>query len=229
MKEFLDNLYKHCAANVNLGVDDLYDVMPKLLHERKFDVVDSILQDIDLERVNTGVVYTLIHLVSSYIHQLPHYRPVYQRAREACARAGKSSDEIAKLFDRYENGSDRLFDPAVPERKSPEVQSEEKLTAAIARAKDLNDKDTLDFLTFYQSTLLREKEKRDKFFDLRNSLGEPELRRRAILSLREMADLLENNSGSWPGIYYCDLPEDPLLKETFIDGIEVVISYPWPG
>jgi hypothetical protein len=47
--------------------------------------------------------------------------------------------------------------------------------------------------------------------------------------LKDMANLLEKSTSCWPGIYYCNLPDDPLLKETFIDGIEVVISYPWPG
>jgi hypothetical protein len=188
------------------------------------------MEDIDLNRIDTSTMYCLVHLVSSHIHQLPFYRPLYKKIREEFARRGRSSDEIGELFDKFENGwEDRLYDPNAPPYKSPDQKSAEKLQAKIRWAREIGDKDLEDFLTFYQASKVHRDERDDQFYQLRNSLGEEVLRKKTIQALRDMADLLENNSGSWPGIYYCKLPENPLLKKTFIDGIEVIISYPWPG
>lgn len=231
MKEFLDYLYKTCTSSKDSGVDALFDVIPALLGERKFDAVNTILEDIDLARVHNSTMYSLTHLVSSYINQLPQYRNFYQRCREEYARRGEASERISDLFDRFKDGGDpaRIFDPDAPPYKSPDQKGEEKLDAAIARAERLGDKDIVDYLHYYKAEMERYKERDRKFRDMRFSMGEEEMRKRCIKSLREVADKLEESTGCWPGIYYCDLPEDPLLKKTFIDGIEVTISYPWPG
>lgn len=229
-KHFLDNLYKQCASSRADGVDSLFDVIPSLLGQRKFEVVNNIMRDIDLSRVHTSTMYSLVHLVSSYIHQLPEYRPLWQRCREEFARRGEPSKRIEDLFGKYENGwEDRLFDPNAPEPKYYDPYSTEKLDNAIARATELGDKDIIDYLTYYKAERLRYHDKDRKYRDLAHTLGDEEMRKRCIKSLREMADLLEKTTSCFPGIYYCDLPEDPLLKKTFIDSIEVTISYPWPG
>ena len=230
MKEFLDNLYKQCVSSRADGVDALFDVIPTLLGEKKFEVVNGILKDIDLSRVQGGTMYSLLHLVSNYREVLPEYKPYYQRVREDYARRGESSERIADLFDRYQNDDPKYkYDPNAPPNKGWREQQDDKLQAIINRARDIGDKDIVDYLTYYQADMETHKQRDRKFRELSHLLGEEELRKRCIKSLRETADLLEKSSGCWPGIYYCNLPEDPLLKKTFIDGIEVVISYPWPG
>jgi hypothetical protein len=231
VKEFLDNLYKACASSRADGVDQLFDVIPALLGERKFAVVDSILRDMDLSRVHTSTMYSTVHLVCNYVDQLSEYKTFYQKSREEYARRGEPSERISKLFDKYENGGDPKwkYDPNAPPYKSPDQKSDEKLDAAIARAHELGDKDTEDYLTYYKAEMLRYKDRDRKFREMQYTMGEEEMRKRTIKALRDMADLLDKSTGCWPGIYYCDLPEDPLLKKTFIDGIEVTISYPWPG
>ena len=230
MKEFLDNLYKQCAANDN-GVFALFDALPSLLGDLKFDAVNGIMKDIDLSRVDTGVMYALINSTCSYIDQLSEYLPLYQRIREEFARRGESSKHISDLFDKYKDGGDpaRKYDPNAPPYVHTDIKDAQKLDDKIAWAESIGDEDLVDYLTFYKAGNLRQDEREKKFRNLRALLGEEEIRARTIKSLREMADLLENNTSCWPGIYYCDLPEDPLLKKTFIDGLEVVISYPWPG
>jgi hypothetical protein len=229
IKEFLENLYKQCVHKAD-AVDQLFDVIPLLAKQHKFDVLNQILVEMDLSRVDTSTMYSLIHLISPYINQLPHYKKIYQEIREEFARRGETSEHINKLFDKYENGwEDRLFDPNAPPYKSPEQKREELLDSKIAWANQIGDKDLVDMLTYYKASLLSHKEKHSKFHQMRNDMGEDEMRKRCIKSLKDMANLLEKSTSCWPGIYYCNLPDDPLLKETFIDGIEVVISYPWPG
>jgi hypothetical protein len=230
VKEFLDNLYKHCVSTREDGVDQLFDVIPSLASEKKFEVLDSILADVDLSRININTMYALIHLTASYIHQLPHYRSTYKKVREEFARRGESSDHIEELFDKYENGwEDRLYDPNAPPYKSPDRRDAERLDAKIAWAKEIGDKELEDYLSFYKSSRVAWNERERKFRQLKQTMGDAEMRKRTIQALRDMADVLDKSTDCWPGIYYCDLPEDPLLNKTFIDGIEVIISYPWPG
>lgn len=232
MKEFLNNLYHTCAAGrTQSGVDQLFQVLPALLGERLFKSVNDILIQADLQRLDTSSMYAMVHLICNYIHQLPDYRNFYQRVREEYARRGEPSNRIASLFDKYENGGNRLFDPNAPphDYRSHEEKFDEKLSAKIVWAKSLGDKDLEDMLTFYQAERTQREEKERTFKNLERVMGEKEMRKKTIQALREMADLLDENIGCWPGIYYCSLPEDPSLKRTFIDRIEVVISYPWPG
>lgn len=231
MKEFLDNLYKACASSRADGVDQLFDVIPALLGERKFAVVDSILRDMDLSRVHTSTMYSSVHLVCNYIDQLSEYKTFYQKCREEYARRGEPSERICKLFDKYKDGGDPKwkYDPSAPPGKGWEEQRDDKLSAALARAEKLGDKEILDYLTYYQAEMTRYRDRDRKYREMAHTMGEDELRKRTIKALRDMADLLDKSTGCWPGIYYCDLPDDPLLKKTFIDSIEVTISYPWPG
>lgn len=229
MKEFLDNLYKQCVHSRRDGIDQLYDVVPILLEERKFDVLNGILIDMDLARVTTSVMYSLVHFTSDYINQLPHYREFYSRVREEFARRRRPEKEIKDLFDKYRDGGDRLFDPNAPPYKSPDRRDSEKLDAKIAWARSIGDKDLENYLTWYKADRQNHIDKDNEFRHLMHTAGEEEMRKRTIKALRDMADLLDKSTSCWPGIYYCSLPDDPLMKKTFIDGINVVISYPWPG
>jgi hypothetical protein len=230
VKEFLDNLYKQCVSSRADGVDQLFDVIIPLCSEKKFEAVDSIIRDMILSRVSTSAMYTLLHLTYRYINYLPSFKSKYKEIREEFARRGEPSERINNLFDRYEDIPEKeLYNPDAPQYKSPSQKSDELLDEKIKFAKEIGDKDLENFLTFYKAQCLRKIDSHDKFHNLRMTVGDDELRKRTIKALRDMADLLDKSTGSWPGIYYCDLPEDPLLKKTFIDGLEVIISYPWPG
>jgi len=72
--------------------------------------------------------------------------------------------------------------------------------------------------------------------DWKKELENPNLPEHTRSLLEHMVTTMEENlnytytsTSCWPGIYYCELPEEPLLKKGFIDGIDVVVSYPWPG
>lgn len=70
----------------------------------------------------------------------------------------------------------------------------------------------------------------DEFRRLQSKLGNEELRKRAIESLREVADILEKSTGSWPGIYYCTLSkwsDRKIRGRDLMDGVTVILSYPW--
>lgn len=70
-------------------------------------------------------------------------------------------------------------------------------------------------------------DKQQNFFDLEEKLGKEGARKLVAQRLREAADLIEKEG--WPDIYGCDIPENGICKDNFIDRIEVVLSYPWPG
>ncbi len=232
MKEFLDNIYKQCATSKGDPSYEIMKVLPKLFSEKKFEIVDNIFNQIDLSRLNTSAMYSFINLSARYIHQLQEYRSLYQKVREEFARRNETSERISNLFDKFQNGfgiNNEVYDPNETPYILPDVKDAQRLDAKINWAKEIGDKDLVTYLELYKSYSMRPEEKDAKFRKLSHDIGEDELRRRCIKSLRDMADLLETTTSYWPGIYYCDLPEDPLLKGTFIDGIEVTISYPWPG
>jgi hypothetical protein len=230
MEEFLKTLYKVCSSQKDSGVDLLFDIVPGLLGQRKFDEVNLLLTKIDLSRLNTSVMYAVINATSDYRFQLPYWNNLYQSIREEFARRGETKKRIESLFDRYkEPDLKRLFNPNTPSHKSPEETMDDKIKTKLELARQLNDQDLEDMLNYYQAERLRYKERDDKFRKLRLLLGDEEIRKRCIKALREMADTLDETTAGWPGIYYCDLPEDPLFKKSFIASIEVCISYPWPG
>ena len=84
------------------------------------------------------------------------------------------------------------------------------------------------YLGWYRDRLWDDRCKKDDFRKAELEMGEEAMRKKTIASLRAVADLLENTSGCNPGIYHCELPEEPLLKNT-IDTIKVTLSYPWGG
>ena len=232
MDDFLKTLYKMSQSYRSSGLDLLFQILPGLGGDRRFAELDELLVKMDLTKVNTSIMYTTVHMVSHYINVLPHYREFYQRCREEFARRGEKEKRIKDLFDGYQDGGDRLFDPNEPPRppyRDSEELHEDKINAKIELAKQLGDKDLGDLLSYYKAERLAREERNREFRTLEQTVGEKEMRSRCIKSLREMADTLERTTGCFPGIYYCKLLDDPLLKKTFIDGIEVIISYPWPG
>lgn len=219
-----------CASSGADALDLLYNTIPPLLSQRNFGEIDLFLATLEMSQVDTSTIYSLVHLLSKYRQQLANWDKLYLQSREEFARRGKPADEITDLFDRYrEIEAKELFNPDAPPYKSPEQKLEDKLTSKIVWAQEIGDRDLEDLLTYYQASRQQYKEREEKFRHLRQLLGNEELRQRCIKSLREMANTLEEGTGNWPGIYYCDLPENPLLKKTYIDSIEVCISYPWPG
>ncbi len=229
MKEFIDNLYKQCASDrESYAIDATFDVFPKLFREHKFEVVDSILKNIDLSKLASGVMYTLVWATANYINALSEYQNFYLRVREEYARRGESSEKISKLFDSYKNGGKNLYDPNKPKYISPDTRDELLLDEKIAWAAE-HDSDIEFYLKCYKSGQLSGEDRNKKFRQLRLTIGDEELRKRTVASLREMADLLEENANGWPGIYYCSLPKSNSLMKHTISSIEVIISYPWPG
>lgn len=230
MEEFLKTLYKVCSVSRADGLDLLFDTVPGLLKPDAFQEVDKLLVTIDLSQVNTSTMYALVNMTSDFRFQLPNWERYYQRCREEYARRGETEKHISDLYDRYkEPDLKRLYNPNASPYKSSEEKHDDVINSKIALAKQLGDKELEDCLTYYQSMRQSARDRDRKFRQLRLLGNEQLMRDNCIKGLRAMADKLEESSSGWPGIYYCNLPEDPLLKKTFIDGIEVVISYPWPG
>jgi hypothetical protein len=230
VEEFLKTLYKICSVSRADGLDLLFDIVPGLLKPTTFDEVDKLLVTIDLSRVTPSTMYALVNLTSDFRFQLPNWERYYQRCREEYARRGESEKHIQDLYDRYETPDPkRLYNPNAIPQKTHEEKHEDVINAKIALAKQLGDKELENCLTYYQSMRQDSRDRERKFHQLRTMGSEELMREKCIKALRAMADKLEESTSCWPGIYYCNLPDDPLLKKTFIDGIEVVISYPWPG
>ena len=229
MKEFLETLYKLNLTKQSRAMDELWNFIAIYQTERKFEVIDQLMVELDLSKIDTSLMYCTVMLCSNYNVQLTQYSDFYNRVREEYARRGETEKRIKDLFDRFRNGGDRPFNPqALPHRSHEEID-QELLDDKIALAHKMGDKDLVRFLEYYKSHRERDKSRDLEFSQLRQAKGDEEIRKDVIASLRQMADLLESSAGSWPGIYYCKLPEKPLLKKTFIDGIDVTISYPWPG
>jgi hypothetical protein len=230
MEEFLKTLYKICSVNRAHGLDLLFDTIPGLLKPDSFQEVDKLLVTIDLARVTTSTMYALVNMTSDYRFQLPSWKCYYQRCREEYARRGETEKHISELYDRYkEPDPKRLYDSNRPIYKTHEERHDDVINTKIALAKKMGDKELEDCLTYYQSMRQDYRDRDRKYHQMRQACGEEVVRQRCIEALREIANKLEESSDCWPGVYYCRLPKDPLLNKTFIDGVEVVISYPWPG
>lgn len=174
-------------------------------------------------------MYIAVSLASNYNKQISTYSDFYSRVREEYARRGEQEDRIKNLFDKLRDGGNNPYDPNAPPYKSPEKIDQEKLSQKIDEVQLSGDPDLIKYMIYYRAHLEHEADARRKYSELRKSLGDEEVRKRAIEYLRKMADLLEKSAGSWPSIYYLELPEEPFLEKTFIDGIKVVVSYPWPS
>lgn len=226
---YLDILYSIASDNGPDAMEILFITFPHLLKHKKYAEVDGILKEVDVTRLPTGTLYGIVHLTSNYINQLSEYRTFHQRVQDEYLRRGEQPKRVYDLLHKYKDGGNHLHDDNAPPYKSPEEKSRERLDARIQQAQEQSDKELYDFLRFYKEELKRYEDRREKFNYLRKTLGEEGLRTATIRSLREVASLLETTSGCMPGIYYVELPDNPLLKQSFIDGIEVVVSYPWPG
>jgi len=228
MKEFFETVYKKSAHSRADAVDEVLDVICALAKRKDFASMNTLF-NIDLKRIDGGTMYSLVHFTSNYILMLPDYKKFYYRVREEAARRGYSEEKIKDLYDKLAEGGHHLYDPETPEYIYPDRKNLLDLNQRIEEAEQSGDKQLAIWLSAYKSYSTSSKEREDEFHQMRNIMGEEELRKRTIKSLREMADKLEETASCWPGIYYAKLPDDPLLKGTFIDGIEVIISYPWPG
>jgi hypothetical protein len=229
VKEFLETVYKKCASSRTSAVDEVLDVIAGLASEKKFEAMNSIFLEVDLSRIDGGTMYSLVNFTSRYINVLPDYRNFYQRCREECARRGYSEERIKGLYDKLAEGGKPLYDPNEPPYVHPDIKRAEDLDKRIAEADAAGDKQLAIWLSAYKAYSTGDTDRENEFHKLRYTLGEEELRKRTIKALRDVADLLDESAGCWPGIYYAKLPDEPLMKGTIIDGIEVIISYPWPG
>jgi hypothetical protein len=231
MEEFLKTLYKVFAAEDDAdGLDLIFQVFPKLLEPSKFEEASKFLATIDLSKVSVAAMLCLVNMTSQYRIQLPNWDSFYRRCREESARRKETEEEVERIFGHYATINEKeLYDPNKAPNKSHEQRHNDLIESKIALARQLGDEDLSKLLEYYRAMRQDSENKSRKFRELRFTCGDEVLRERCIKSLREIADKLEQSAGSWPGIYYCDLPENPLLKNTFIDGINVVISYPWPG
>lgn len=230
MEEFIKTLYKVCTISTAKGIDLIYDVIPNLLEPSKFEELNKLLEVIDLKRIPISCMMALLNMTDNYRFQLLHRSEFYTRCREECARRGETEKHIKELFDRHlEVDEKRLYNPNAPPYISPEQKQDQLIESKISLARELGDQDLENLLSYYQSSRRDNEEKDRKFRQLRRECGDEVVRERCIAALREVADKLEQSAGGYPFIYYCNLPKDPLLDKTFIDGITVVISYPWPG
>jgi len=234
MKEFLEFLYKDKACSSQFAVDEVFTVIPRLGREKKFDILDNILRDIEADRVDGGVLYALINRVHFYASKLPNYKSFYFKVREEFARNSKSSKEIAALLDKYEVEDIKVYEnPQDEPEELPRLSLEEQhsllLDQKIDWAKSIGDQDLVKLLQYYKSMRLSRQERMDKYYQLRRDIGHEEVRVRSIKALKEITEKLEKGTSGWPGIYYVSLPKDPFMDKEIMDGMEIVVSYPWGG
>lgn len=237
VEEFLPTLYKLCSLEyTDRAIDELWDVISDLAKEKRFSEINKFISIVDLSKITTGVSYSIIHIISYYYKVLPNYDDFYIRVRQDFARRNKSEQEIEKSFAKFKSGRNwgDVYDPEKPEQANvhPYERYENELDEKIELAKASGDAKTVDYLTWYKSVDMSRKSREEEFRQLNIELGDEELRKRTIQSLRGVADLLEKSTGSWPGIYYCKLSKWAKSRDKdrdIMDSIEVVLSYPWGG
>jgi hypothetical protein len=222
-KEFLNNLYYQCLNLKEGGADQAYFFISKLLEQKNFSAINSLFSDLDLSLVDTGTMYMMINLTAPYRSKISTYQNFYLKIREEYARRGRSSQDISKLLDHFQEVKESSETPYV----SKEESGFNQLNFLIEKAELSNDKELVFWLQLCKSQKLAHANKEDKFRNLVQTLGHDELRKRTIDSLRHMANLLEKTTGCWPGIYYAELPKD--LNSDMLAKLEVILSYPWPG
>ncbi len=213
------------------AVDEVMDFISIISQNKDFENLNEFLVQVDLSKLTTGVLYCIVWQVCSYINQLPEYRNFYSRVREEYARRNRSEQDIKSLFDKLRDGGPHLYDPNAPKYIPPHVKDKIRMEEALQRAIDSGDKDLANYITWYMADRESRISRDNEFHKLRHQLGDEELRKRAIKSLRGIADILERSAGSYPGIYYCTLSKwvEGKDKKDIMDGVTVVLSYPWGG
>ncbi len=229
MKDFLETVYKKCASSRACAIDEVLDTIGFLSGKKDFEKMNSIFLEVDLSKLDGGTMYSLCNFTSNYINVLPDYKTFVRRCREECARRGYTEKRIDNLYGKLENGGLHIYNPDDPPYVDPDTRDLAALDARIAEADAAGDKRLAIWLSAFKSYSTGHKERESKFHKLRHQLGDEELRKRTIKALRDMAELLESTSGCWPGIFYADLPDIHDLKSKTIDGLEVIVSYPWGG
>lgn len=95
-----------------------------------------------------------------------------------------------------------------------------------------SEPEMIKYLEWYRDRLWDDQVKSETFREEYHKIGEEAMRKKTIAALRAVADLLESTSGCDPGIYSCELPEEPIAKslpKNIVDEIKVTLSYPWGG
>lgn len=223
---FLDRLYDIMQVSRSDAIDEVYHVIPDLVIARKFDQVNSILENMDVTKVNTSIMYSMLHLVSRYVNQLPYYNKFWQKVWdhfmflvENPKPDAKPADiytveRVEKLVGKYKNGPSfgPIYNPEEDDkpRKSHTEIFDEKLIAKIAWAKEIGDKDLEDMLTYYKLTRDRKDTEDREYRRLSSRLGDKELTRQACEALRAMADYLEKSGPHF--MIHCQLPNMPIFS-----------------
>jgi hypothetical protein len=187
--------------------DYMFDDFPII--ERHFNSVNEILDELDVTKLNSQLLYNIVWFTSNYINQLSNYRSFYKKVIAEAERRGYSEKKIVSLFENLENGGNCLYDPSAQKYKSPNEVEKEKLDNKIAWAKEFGDKDLLNYLIYYRDTRRRYEADEDKYHKMRNLLGDEEIRKRSIVALRALADKIESEGPHF--IISADLPVVPIF------------------
>ena len=113
--------FTHDEAGKTAACNYMFDDFPII--ERHFDIVDEILDELDLTKINSQLLYNIVWFTSNYINQLKNYRRYYKKVVAEAARRGYSEKKIVDLFEKLEDGGNFLYNPTVKYKSPSEKRS----------------------------------------------------------------------------------------------------------
>jgi hypothetical protein len=238
----LENIYDMCQVSRADAMDELYCTIPDWLGERQFERVNDILKQVDVQRLHNSILYSMLHLTSAYVDMLPYYKTLWQKVFDEFHRRRNDPDaekdqvrtpeQIESLLGGLRDGpriADHKYKPErddAPRPKSHEEQWTDKIDAKMAWAKEIGDEDLYNMLKYYKSERDRNQKPHNEFHRMRARLGDREVDRLTVESLRAMADYIEKKGPHF--IIGCDLPPLPIFSgkdhvERYVSHIEVTL------
>lgn len=191
-------------------------------------VVNQILAEIDLSKVDHQFLYILLLFTSNYINELSNYRSFYYRVVGEAIRLGFSEKRINNLYGKYKLGMKPYYNPNAIPYKSPDERAEEKLQSKIDWALT-NDKDLYYILIDFKNNKDYYNGSKRKYELMHSLFEEAQIKEKTVEALRAMADRIESGHML---LVHADLPQLPIFsgEDDFHSSIDAkIISGPMGG
>ena len=219
-EKIIEDIYTISAKGEQNGADYLLEDFP--CPHTNFVLIDEILKELDVTKLNGQFLWQLTFVVAPYINYLKNYVSFYNRATDECRNRGYSEKRIQNLFKELKAGGHRLYDHNVVRPSSYKEKDNIILEQRIALAKEVGDVELLTILERHKSHLDYYNSQRDKYFRDLQLIGTKAYEKKAIIALRAMADKLEE-----PGqhsIIVAELPVVPIFEGEDEWGASITVS-----
>ena len=97
--EFLELVYRLVRENQQRkALTVLYDYMDRLVFDGQFPQAATVLQIVDLTRLDSTCIVGFLTVTFSAREHIPAWAPLQERARQACLDRGMPADKVERLF-----------------------------------------------------------------------------------------------------------------------------------